>query len=173
MGTFLKKPVNVNFILILAVVILLAGLALASGIFAAGVGNEASAIGSQIEDMRAGEIDDVTGSGILLLGAVSSPVILVSAFGWILAVVLFMMALFLFIPLVTARLLYRDTGGRLLAYRIIMGITYVLLLPLPLLLFSLVGQSVPVTVSAVLGALLVLAVIVVNVINTYSDRIKI
>lgn len=55
MRNFFKKPINVNFISILVVVILLAGLSLVSTIFAFGAGNEVSVMASQIEDMRAGE----------------------------------------------------------------------------------------------------------------------
>lgn len=48
---------------------------------------------------------------------------------------------FLFILLLIARLIYRNTGGRLLAYRIIMGVEYVFLSLLILLLFSMMTGS--------------------------------
>lgn len=172
MRTFFKKPVNVNFISVLSIIILLAGLAVIFGIFAAGAGNESAAVGSAIDEMRAGEVGDVEGWGMLLMGAVGLTGVMVSAFCWFFAIIFFLMALFLFIPLLTARLLYSNAGGRLLAYRIIMGITYLLMLPLLMLLFSFIGMSVSITVFAILGVLLLLVVLGLNVINTYSNRIK-
>lgn len=172
MRTFFKKPVNVNFISVLSIIILLVGLAVTIGIFAAGAGNESSAVGSAINEMRAGEVGDVEGWGMLLMGAVGLTGVMASAFYWFFAIIFFLMALFLFIPLLIARLLYSNTGGRLLAYRIIMGITYLLMLPLLMLLLSFIGIGIPITIFAILGVLLLLVVLGLNVINTYSNRIK-
>lgn len=168
---FFKRPVNVNFITILPIVILLGVLAGLSGMAAVSVAEEVGVVSGKIGSMR-GNVDDVTGWGILILGlagAISSALVVLC---WVAAITLLVIALLLFIPLLAARLVYRNRGGRLLAYRIIMGVEYVFLSLFILLLISLMADVVISAVILLPCILLVGAALVVNIVNTYSDRIK-
>ena len=91
---------------------------------------------------------------------------------WTVAITLAVIAALLFIPLLTARLVYRNTGGRLLAYRIIMGVEYFFLSLFALLLLVMTVGNVLSAIILIPFSLIMIAIIAVNMVNTYSDRIK-
>lgn len=169
---FWKKPVNVNFMTILMVVLLLIGLAVACGSVAMRTAGEVGAIGREFNSLRMQGGDGVTGWGALLTGFIGLTGAAVVILCWTVAIVLAVTAAFLFLPLLIARLVYRNTGGRLLAYRIIMGVEYVFLSLFVLLLLGMMAGTVMSVIILLPLVLIIIAIIAVNMVNTYSDRIK-
>lgn len=170
---FFKRPVNINFITILAVVILLAGLAVASGCAAMSISDEVNTVGHQFNDLRAGGDDNVVGGwGILITGVAGLTGAILVVLCWTVAITLAVIAALLFIPLLTARLIYRNTGGRLLAYRIIMGVEYFFLSLFALMLLGMAVGNVLSVFILLPFSLIIIAITAVNMVNTYSDRIK-
>ncbi len=166
---FFKRPVNINFITILAVVIFLAVFAAASGCAAMSISDEVNTVGNQFNDLRASRDD---GWGILLTGFAGLTGAILVVLCWAVAITLAVIAALLFIPLLTARLVYRNTGGRLLAYRIIMGVEYFFLSLFALMLLGMMAGNVLSAVILLPLSLIIIAITAVNMVNTYSDRIK-
>ena len=166
---FFKRPVNINFITILAVVIFLVVFAVASGCAAMSIADEVNTVGNQFNDLRASTDD---GWGIVITGFAGLTGVMLVILCWTVAITLAVIAAILFIPLLTARLVYRNTGGRLLAYRIIMGVEYFFLSLFALLLLGMAVGNVLSVVILLPFSLIISAIIVLNMVNTYSDRIK-
>lgn len=166
---FFKRPVNINFITILAVVILLAVFAVASGCAAMSISDEVNTVGHQFNDLRVSADD---GWGIVITGFAGLTGAILVVLCWTVAITLAVIAALLFIPLLTARLVYRNTGGRLLAYRIIMGVEYFFLSLFVMMLLGMVAGNVLSVVILLPFSLIIIAIIVLNMVNTYSDRIK-
>ena len=166
---FFKRPVNINFITILAVVIFLAVCAVASGCAALNISEGVNAVGNQFNDLRASTDD---GWGIVITGFAGLTGVMLVILCWTVAITLAVIAALLFIPLLTARLVYRNTGGRLLAYRIIMGVEYFFLSLFALLLLVMTVGNVLSAIILIPFSLIMIAIIAVNMVNTYSDRIK-
>ena len=166
---FFKRPVNINFITILAVVIFLAVCAVASGCAAMNISEEVNTVGHQFSDLRASADD---GWGIVITGFAGLTGVMLVILCWTAAITLAVIAVLLFIPLLAARLVYRNTGGRLLAYRIIMGVEYFLLSLFALLLLVMVVGNVLSAIIRLPFSLMIIAITAVNMVNTYSDRIK-
>lgn len=169
---FFKKPVNVNFITILAVVLLLVGLGAVSGCAAMSISDGVSAAGSKFQELLVQGGDTVSGWGTLFTGFAGLTGALLMIVCWTVAITMSVMAVLIFIPLLAARLVYRNTGGRLLAYRILMGIDYFLLTLLTLLFCSVWLEDILGAIFFLPFILVLIAIIVVNMVNTYSDRIK-
>ncbi|MBD5536016.1 MAG: hypothetical protein HDQ99_10230 [Lachnospiraceae bacterium] len=166
---FFKRPVNINFITILAVVIFLAVCAVASGCAAFNISEGVNTVGNQFNDLRASTDD---GWGIVITGFTGLTGVMLVIVCWTAAITLAVIAALLFIPLLTARLVYRSTGGRLLAYRIIMGVEYFFLSLFALLLLVMAVGNVLSAIILLPFSLIMIAIITVNMVNTYSDRIK-
>lgn len=114
----------------------------------------------------------MSGWGTLFTGFAGLTGALLMIVCWTVAITMSVMAVLIFIPLLAARLVYRNTGGRLLAYRILMGIDYFLLTLLTLLFCSVWLEDILGAIFFLPFILVLIAIIVVNMVNTYSDRIK-
>lgn len=170
---FFKRPVNINFITILAVVILLAGLAVAGVSAAMDLTNGVSAVGNEFLDLwRNEDYNEADVWGMLITGFAGLTGALLVVVCWTAAITLAIIAALLFLPLLIARLVYKNTGGRLLAYRIIMGVEYFFLSLFVLLLLGMMIGNVLSVVVLLPFSLIIIAIIVTNMMNTYSDRIK-
>lgn len=170
---FFKRPVNINFITILMVVIVLAGLSAVSVGVAMNLTDGLSAVGNEFNELRAGGDDNaVAGWGILITGFAGLTGAILVVLCWIVAITLAVIAVLLFIPLLIARLVYKNTGGRLLAYRIIMGVEYFFLSLFALLVFGLMAVNVLSAVILLPLLNIIIAIIATNMVNTYTDRIK-
>lgn len=170
---FFKRPVNINFITILAVVILLAGLAVAGVSAAMDLTNGVSTVGNEFLDLwRNEDYNEADVWGMLITGFAGLTGALFVVVCWTAAITLSIIAALLFIPLLIARLVYKNTGGRLLAYRIIMGVEYFFLSLFVLLLLGMMMGNVLSVVVLLPFSLIIIAIIVTNMMNTYSDRIK-
>ncbi|MBQ4522215.1 MAG: hypothetical protein IJA10_04610 [Lachnospiraceae bacterium] len=164
------KRVNVNFILAMAVVVVLFMTSLSVWNTVRKADKELEQIENSIEEKhQEGEIGDVEGHGMIL----ESFAYLIGGMGVILIKTILMImvgyALLLFVVALTARLVYKDFGGRLLAYRMIMGIEYALQAILEVVLIISITR-LP-TISNVLVAVLLGAEIIYSARNTYTPRI--
>lgn len=166
----MKKAVNFNFIsiLIISITLLISAAAMYSSILSSQ--NDLTHTKTAIERIRdQDEIGDVEGYGLLLsytaYGLGSAAV----ALGKLVCIVILIMAVFLFIPNLLARLIYSASGGRLLAYRIIMGFEYISVLLIALLGISLFGS---IWWLKILCGGYCLVITVIGCINTYTSRIK-
>ncbi len=169
---FFKKPVNINFITVLIVVLLLIGLGVVSGCAAMSLSYDVSALGGKLPELWGQGDNPAAGWGVLLTGFAGLTVALVTLICWAVAITASVMAALIFIPILAARLVYRNTGGRLLAYRILMGIDYFLLTLLTLMLSSVWLEDILGSIVFLPFILILAAIIAVNIINTYTDRIK-
>lgn len=165
------KAVNCNLLLIgiPALLILLAGI----GLY--GMGNALlDAIQETAPETPQGQVGDVEGYAYLLE-------LLGSGFQGLASLLVLMMAVLLagyggVILLLTlvARAVYRQTPGRILAYRVIMGIDlFILALPAPSLLRSWIDGMTRGEPSGwpLLGLILLVVVVAFGCRNTYTDRI--
>lgn len=164
------KKVNINFILAIIIVVVLLVLSFSLWRAVQKADKELERIESSIDEKRQeNEIDDVEGHGMIL----ESFAYLIGGMGVILIkailIIMVVYALLLFVIALAARLVYKDSGGRLLAYRIIMGIEYALQGIMEVLLIISITQ-LP-TIGNVLGAVILGAEIIYGAINTYTPRI--
>lgn len=166
----MKKAANFNFISILIISVVLFILALAVQFYILPMQNGLSDLRGTMSDIRQqDEIGDVEGYAFLLSGAAY----IFGAFttGIIIAicVIVEILAILLFIPNLIARIVYSANGGRLLAYRIIMGIEYAGVTAFSILLILLFWKNWPICIPC--GGYC-LAISVIGCINTYTERIK-
>lgn len=112
-------------------------------------------------------IFDVEGYSVIFKGILYSFV----TFGEMVVVMLVIScglgAFIVFFPALLARLLYKKSDGRILAYRMIMGIDYVIITAIALVMLG--GTELSAFWLIPLG---MLAIVVCGAINTYSERIK-
>lgn len=168
------KAVNINFILILSVVCLLVGAALIILGITLPVFAEINGLGNSIQNtVSSGSVDDVEGWGVIMSAfvyalGVGSVFIFV-----VMMILLFLYAFLLFVPALIARLVYQNSGGRLLAYRILTGFDCGFLLLGAFALFSLVsGEHLLISLLVIIAALAFIGIAVVCMVNTYSNRIE-
>ncbi len=166
----MKKAANFNFISILVISVLLFILALAVQLYILPMQNELSDLRGTMSDIRQqDEIDDVGGYALLLsgagyfLGAFATGILVA------ICVIAEIIAVLLFIPNLIARIVYSGNGGRLLAYRIIMGIEYAGVAAFSVLLILLFWNNWAICIPC--GGYC-LAITIIGCINTYTARIK-
>ncbi len=172
----MKKILNFNFI---TVAILTAMLVLTAVFAWMNLSDVSASVNQEIDEMYDpnddGEIDDVEGWGFIFGGSVlglaslSVGVVKIASVLVTGGFVSFMM-----VPAIIARLIYRAEKGRILAYRILMGVSYAWMGILAFLLGNMLlsgGMMVVTVVSAVLF-LYTVAVLILGIRNTYSQRIQ-
>ena len=180
------KRVTINFILSMIFVV---GLAIAI----AGYLNNQRVINDAIEQVTAdindleddvAEIDDVTGYALIGMNIVRG----LGAFGSFIlalfAVAIGLYAVILLIFALIARAVYKPQGGRLIAYRILMTIEYILQSFIPITLGSAVVGLLRLpgigikhifsfsNISLILITIVSAACIIYSAVNTYTSRIK-
>lgn len=167
---FWKRTVNANFVMILSVILLLCAVAGFFGFYAhsaQGYGGQYAESASNILDKG---IDTVSGWGVIFgtLGA-AAMTIATGAFYLLMGLLLFY-AIIMLILLIIARCVYRNEGGRLLAYRILMGIEYVLILLLVWIMWGIFNSTY--SFLTLILSLIFLALTIWSMVNTYSSRIR-
>lgn len=167
---FWKRPVNVNFITMLAVVLLLF---IGAGFFGK-IGSDYQDIANDAhryaEDILEKGADTVSGWGVIFGEIGAGTVMLASGIMFLFMLFLLFFAFAMLVPLIIARCVYKNQGGRLLAHRILMGVVYAMSWILIFVLFSLFTSSPSVLLFI---TLLVLSGITIwNMVNTYSARIR-
>lgn len=172
---YIKRPVNFNFVTVLAVAAFLVVLLLIClAIYIDGEA-ELNEMGARIDETRSqSEIDDVEGYGLIVesigygLGFLGNALLL--GLGVIIpGIISAVIAVFA----VTARLIYSDTNKkRLLAYRIVSGFGYFFMLAFCLMystIFFLI--DIATAIPAAVFDILVIAVFIMGIRNTYSEKI--
>lgn len=166
------KKVNINFLLAMIITIVIAVVAGTCVVGAIIVGDAVKENVQEMEKERLtdDEIDDVEGYGYIInyFGAGASGLFTIGL--WIIAVIAILYALLLFVFSLVARLVFADSKGRLLAYRILMGIEYGLQ---SILAFGALTRMSFSRVGVIFGGIasvLILA-IVYSATNTYSEKI--
>lgn len=171
---FLEKQVNKNFMLTLILVAILLLLVLRGVALEAGLSSSMNGISSEIEQMRGeDEIGDVEGYAIIAYGIGYG----LGAVGWMFMVICLIiipavLAFFIFIFALIARLIYKETPGRILAYRIIMGFSFLGQILMLWCCFSglIIGAGIGL-MSLVLG-ICTFAIIFMGMRGTYTKRLK-
>lgn len=165
------RPVTFNFasVTVIAVICaLLAILCVWAGMEAFTVGDE---LKTSIETTRnnAGPegVGDVEGYGIIVNGIGYLAASGAGIFAMAGAIMLVIVGVMIFAPALLAKLLYQKENGRILAYRIIMGIDYGIITVLAVSLLLMMEELSALIV--VPGGLLV--IVVCGIFNTYTDRI--
>ncbi len=166
----LKKKVNINLILALVLVAGLLMIPIALGVIVNDMSGELDALGEEMSTaFEDGEIDTVEGHGLIWQGAGYG----FGAFaGTMLMIVIFMVggyAGLLFVFAVMARIIFAKEGGRLLAYRILMGVEYVLQAGIVVFLISMLLEGFDFVF--LLMTLMILAGLIYSARNTYTKRI--
>lgn len=167
------KKVTINLILSLAIAAALLVFVLVFGTFLGVLG---SGLGDLSQDINVifddGEVDTVEGHGAIVQGAFLVVGALAGAVILVMIVLVGGYSLLLILFAVVARVVFATQGGRLLAYRILMGIEYVLQAGIVWLCVDVMLEdsgALPV-ILFVFGAA-VTGSIVYSAVNTYSKRI--
>ena len=166
----MKKAVNFNFISILIISVLLFVLALAVQFYISPFQSELSDLKGTISDIQQqDEIGDVEGYAFLFGGAAYAFGAFTTGITIAICVIVEVLAILLFIPNLIARIVYSANGGRLLAYRIIMGIEYAGVTVFSILLIWLSWKNWAICIPC--GGYC-LAITIIGCIKTYTARIK-
>lgn len=167
----MKKIANINFILAVILIIGLLLPAFTLGKYSNYLDSGLEYLQNDMDErMDDGSIDDVEGWGLILegiglgLGTVANVVLIA------VIVIIVVYALLLFLFALIARLVYAPQGGRLVAYRILMSIEYILqLLLIAFFIFILTSAFM---VKILIYTILASAGLIYSAYNTYSKRIK-
>lgn len=169
----MNKQANINLILSMTLVSILVLVSLSGFVMGKSLGAGMDGAQKEIERLSGnGEIGDVEGYGIIAYGVGYG----LSSLG--MAVVLFFVVLvpaflaaFIFIFSLLARLVYKNTKGRVIAYRILMGFSFAG--QLAMLILSLIGftsYKMGMVVYVMICAFIIWA-IVIGIRGTYSYRL--
>lgn len=167
----LKKKVNINLILALVLVAGLLMIPIAMGVIVNDLNDSMDVLEEDMSGVYGdGEIDTVEGHGLIMEGAAYGFGVFSSA---MLMIVIFMVggyAGLLFVFAVMARIIYAGEGGRLLAYRILMGVEYVLQAGIVVFLVNMMLEDFD-FVFLIL-TIMIAAGLIYSGINTYTKRIR-
>ena len=166
----MKKIVNQNFVLSMIIVAAMVLVCIFFGFVMSDVGEGMDYLRNDIsQTVENGEVGDVEGYAMIIQG-------IGYGFGAFANVLLFGVVLLvgfygflLFIVALIARLVYKSEGKRLVVYRVLMGIEYVLQAGLFWVLGEMMISNFNLIMLVVI--LLLLAEIIYGVINTYTKRI--
>lgn len=160
------KKVTVNFIMSMAIVILMLFLIIILGVASKEISKETNSVKHEVSVTRQKEeIGDVEGYGMIVNGITYG---FGSLAGIVLAVVEILIgayAILLFVFAVIARKVFVKQGKGLMTYRILMGVEYIL--QGGIVLFCANSMSL----FCIILAVLIVAEITYGCINTYTDRI--
>lgn len=122
----MKKAVNFNFFSVLSIVIMFVITAAVMSCVLLEAERALEQLEAEMDSTsESGEIGDVEGWALIAMGIGYVAGMAAVVIGWIFGVGLpILFAVFIFVPLLIARLLYRPEGKKLLAYRILMGVAY-------------------------------------------------
>lgn len=167
---FWKRPVNINFITMLTVVLLLFVVAGFCGKAGYDYQDVASQAHGDAADILENGVDTVSGWGVIFGELGAGTMMLASGIMFLVMFTLLVFAFAILVPLVIARCVYKNHGGRLLAYRILMGVVCAVMGILIISIFSFFTSSPSVLLLFILFVLS--GITVWNMVNTYSARIR-
>lgn len=172
----MKKVLNFNFITVTILAVMLVLTAVFAWMNLSDISTEVNNNISEMYDPNDdGEIDDVEGWGFIFGGSVLGLASLSVGFVKIVSVLVTgFFVIFIMVPAIIAKFIYRAEKGRILAYRILMGVSYACMGMLASSLGNWIfsgGMTVNTVVSAVL-LLYTVAVLILGIRNTYTKRIR-
>lgn len=171
---FIKSQVNKNFILTLTLVAILLLLIISGVALVEVINSEINGVQSEIESLQEqDEIGDVEGYGIIAngIGYVFGVIGMIGVVMYLI-VIPAILALYIFIFALIARLIYKETPGRILAYRILMGFSFsgqIIMLLCCLLCMQSIGW---VTLISLVIGVYIFWVLFMGMRGTYTDRIN-
>lgn len=167
------KKVTQNFIISLTMAAAILVLTLVLGIFLSVYGNGLEGMGEDINTIfEDGEVDTVEGHGAIFEGSILFVGAFVGAVVLVLVILMGGYAFLLILFAVVARVVFAPRGGRLLSYRILMGIEYVLQAGVVFFLITILLEETGLSFIIVLAiTAAVVAGLVYSAVNTYSNRI--
>jgi len=166
----LKKKVNINLILALVLVAGLLMIPIAMGVIVNDLNDDLGILGEDMsEAYEDGEIDTVEGHGLILEGAAYGLGVFSSTMLMIVIIMVGGYAGLLLVFAVLARLVFAKEGGRLLAYRILMSVEYVLQAGILVFLIGLLLDGFDIVFLIL--TLMIAAGLIYSGINTYTKRI--
>lgn len=172
---YIKRPVNFNLVSMLFIAVLLVGGVILSFYAESWIGSsEFDELGSSInETLSHDEIEDVEGYGLIVESFAYGLGVIGEVFFWVFMIMSSVIISLIIIMLsIISRAVYSaENHKRLLAYRIIAGVCYFFMLA-SFLLFSVLFFYNPIaSVLAAVFDLLVIAVFIIGIRNTYSEKI--
>ena len=166
----LKRKVNINFILALVLVAGLLMIPIVLGVAVNDLSSDIDAPGDGISTaLEDGEADEVEGYGMLLEGAGYGLGTFANAMLMVVIIMVGGYAGLLFVFAAMARLIFAKEGGRLRAYRILMGVEYVLQAGIIVFLGNLLLSGFDIVF--LLMILMIGAGLIYSAVNTYTKRI--
>lgn len=169
-GDNVKKRANFNFLSILLISVVLLILAAVLCFLTFSATDELTGTREKIEGiLQQDEIGDVEGYALLASGGAYAIGAFATGFMIVMCVLIVIAAVALFLPNLIARLVYAPAGGRLIAYRIIMGFEYAFVILFGLLCGSLFKSKLWI---AMLSCGYCVMITIIGCINTYTARIK-
>lgn len=167
------KKVTQNFIISLAMAATVLLLTLVLGIFLSVYGNDLEGMSEDINAIfEDGEVDTVEGHGAIFEGSILFVGTFVGAVVLVLVILMGGYAFLLILFAVVARAVFAPRGGRLLIYRILMGIEYVLQAGIVFFLITILLEETGFSFIIVLAITASVASgLVYSAVNTYSKRI--
>lgn len=166
----MKKRVNFNFISILLISAALLIVAVALCFMTLSSTSELTGTRETIKEIQQqDEIGDVEGYALLASGGAYAMGALATGFMIVMCVLIAIAAVVLFLPNLIARLVYAPSGGRLIAYRIIMGFEYALVVFFGLLCYSFFKPKLWIAIASC-GYCVIITII--GCVNTYTARIR-
>lgn len=172
---YIKRPVNFNLVSMLFIAVLLVGGVILSFYAESWTGSsEFDELGSSInETLSHDEIEDMEGYGLIVESFAYGLGVIGEVFFWVFMIMSSVIISLIIIMLsIISRAVYSaENPKRLLAYRIIAGVCYFFMLA-SCLLFSVLFFFNPIaSVLAAVFDLLVIAVFIIGIRNTYSEKI--
>lgn len=170
----MKKQVNKNLVWNMAVIGILALVIIIGLAYFCIADAGLNVLGNDINQARsAGEIGDVEGYGIIMKGIGYG----LGSFGLLLILALFVifpgiMTIYILTFSLIARLIYANTGGRILAYRILMGFSFSGQIVCLLLSVSMIYSSEQFHVIPLFISMYLVFVIWKGMQGTYTKRLK-
>lgn len=172
--SFMEKQINKNFMLTLILVAMLLFLVLLGVVLECALNSGMDGMLSEIERMRSkDEIGDVEGYGIIAngigygLGAVGQIFIVIG-----LIIIPAVWAFYIFIFALIARLIYKETPGKILAYRILMGFSFFGQILMLLCCLSSVISGAGINLMSLGLSVCIFAAIFMGMRGTYTNRLK-
>ncbi len=167
---FMKKRANINFILIIILTVAMLLVPAILGIALIDLDSDMESLKSEISvALEDDEMDDVEGYGVIAEGVGYGLGAFAGALVFAVALLVGGYAILLFVVALIARLVFAKEGKRLVVYRILMGLEYIL--QLGILIFFVDMLSGGFQLGALLLMLLVLAELVYGCVNTFTKRI--
>ena len=165
------RVVNINYVLIMIVVLFLFVVSGKGYLSVRSADKTLRKLDSGMEQVLSQneKISDIEGYGVIAGKIVQGIGTVGVAVVKIILLIIFLYAMLVFLLATIARAVYKKQGNQILAYRIIMGFVYALLILLAMGLWFILSGGIHMVL--LLLTVLLTGIIIVNIRNTYTNRI--